>query len=115
MGNACMRHCTFDGVKPQTVISVRDPYSFARSRYLYEWSCIYSDWCSHGGFQHWMSFEAFITSWAQPGKAHYTQSQILRWSCGTPCKYDYAIRTENLSAGWIDLQLRTGLSPVYSL
>lgn len=113
----CMASCTFDHVLPLRVISVRDPYSFARSRYLYEWSCAYSNWCSISGghFQRWMSFEAFIQTWASPQSAHYTQSEILRRACGTPCDYDRILFTENLTAGWTALQLDTGLLPAYAL
>ena len=51
----CAHQCTFSGVAPLRVISVRDPYEYARSMWAYTYSCVYSDWCTRGGFQPWMA------------------------------------------------------------
>jgi hypothetical protein len=101
----CMSHCTFDGVAPQKVVSVRNPYAFARSMYAYTWSCAWSDWCKRG-YQPWMEFEEFIKSAWQPG-GHATQSESIRRACGDPCVYDHLLRAESLEDDWIDLMIKT--------
>ena len=101
-----MRQCTFGGVSPQRVVSVRDPYSFVRSMYIYTWSCEYSDWCSRG-YQPWMEFGEFVKNSLEPG-AHATQSASVERACGHPCKYDHLLRTEHLTADWTALMRQTG-------
>ncbi len=108
----CERRCTFDGVKPKRVVSVRDPYAYARSMYLYTWSCEYSDWCRRG-YQDWMEFGPFILgAWKVGG--HATQSESIRRACGKPCVYDYALRTETLAADWGRLMNATA-NPLWRL
>jgi len=33
----CRRKCTFNGVQPELIISIREPYSWYRSLFTYGW------------------------------------------------------------------------------
>ena len=113
----CRVACTFHGVRPKVVVSIREPYSYWRSLFTYAWYGVGSGliinhplWkppkttASHPGLRGVNSFLEFMR-WANesevgPGEA---QARQLHISCGMPCVHDYLVHTETLAIDWLRL------------
>ena len=93
---------TFRGVRPQIVLSIREPYEYYHSLYTYAYS-------GTGMPKTHLAFEDFMKTYVEKAaptpKAHYRYSQATRITrvCGTPCNYDYLLRTESLTQDWAAL------------
>ena len=98
----CLASCTFRGVRPQIVLSIREPYEYYHSLYTYAYS-------GTGMPKTHLAFEDFMKTYVEKAaptpKAHYRYSQATRITrvCGTPCNYDYLLRTESLTQDWAAL------------
>ena len=96
----CIDRCTFLGVAPKVIITIREPYSFYRSRYTY-----HKGELQGRGIR---TFEQFM--FADPSTVpRKQQSWDIRDACGTPCKYDYVLHTETLAQDWYALLEELGL------
>ena len=95
----CRNLCTNRGAAPKTVISIREPYSWWRSLYVYGYICSYASTCTSSDFHTFMRQ-------AKPGIA---QSNYIRRECGRPCNADYLLRTETLAEDWLGLLRTLGL------
>jgi len=95
----CQQKCTFNGLVPEVVISVREPYSFYRSLFTYGWKCQYAAVCVP---YHVSNFSRFM-EWIYSGNRNVAQSRHVANACGTPCAYDHVLHTESLGDDWIRL------------
>ena len=126
---ACLKACTMDDVRPQIVLTVRDPYAHIRSAYTYAWSCVYSDWCRYASGpatlphdrlpktndcirmrrNNWRpTFLEFVRNSVAPGLT-ITQTSSIHRACGANCHYDHVLHTENLASDWAALSSRLEL------
>lgn len=102
----CSERCTFHGVAPQVVVSVRNPYSYWRSLFTYAWVGIGSNLAipdgvsTFGGFVQWADEQARATD---NDMFALSMSFALLLACGRPCRYDYVLHTETLSSDWLHL------------
>lgn len=105
----CLARCTFDGVAPQIVMTVREPYSYYRSLFTYAWACAYSAVCIPAGVDDFAGFMEWVNN-----NRHVTQIRAIDRACGQPCHVDHLLRTEHLGTDWLRLMehLSLPLSPL---
>ena len=77
--DGCKESCSHKGVLAQTVISIREPYSWWRSLYTYGYVCKKAAVCTK------KDFIGFMRS-ASPRMA---QGRLIDRACGTPCTADH--------------------------
>jgi len=101
--DACRAECTFNGMAPKVVVSVRDPYGYWRSLFTYAWVGdgsalgIPAGVDSFTGFVRWADAQASARS---DGAFEHSLSFTLYLACGHPCRHDYLLRTETLETDW---------------
>ena len=83
-----------------TVISIREPYSWWRSIYVYGYVCWQAAVCTNEDFLGFMRGVG-MGMWANGGKV--AQSSYIQRECGSPCNADHYLRTESLSTDWLAL------------
>ena len=88
---ACTRACTFRGVRPRIVLSLREPYSYYVSLYQFMYA-------GAGGASTRLHFEPFMEHYVRT--RGYAQSAVIARACGSPCRYDHLLHTETLTADW---------------
>ena len=108
-----LKHCRDRCGHAPLAVSVRDPYAYHESLYRYVHRGVNSDLAEHlwwrglwrdsarsplHSFGRWVQF---VTTNATT----FTQSARIRKACGSPCAYDFALRTEHLE-GDLNLALR---------
>ena len=126
----CRGLCSHGGVRPQTVVSVREPYSYWRSLYAYAHFGRHSALKTHKSFAGFMEDARAVGERLAAGDvptvdvAHlndpgvhlpnkvWFQSECIKRSCGRPCDADHYLRTESLDRDWRDLLRRLDLPPV---
>ena len=97
----CKASCVHFGVVPETVISIREPYSWWRSLYAYAWACSYARVCTKDNFVGFMR--------RAKSNGEVAQSTYIKRMCGQPCNADYYLHTERLQDDWLSLLTRLGL------
>ena len=126
----CRGLCGHGGVRPQTVVSVREPYSYWKSLYAYAHFGHHSALKTHKSFAGFMEDARAVGERLAAGDiptvdvAHlndpgvhlpnkvWFQSECIKRSCGRPCDADHYLRTEVLDRDWRDLLRRLDLPPV---
>jgi hypothetical protein len=92
----CMERCTFLGMRPKVIITIREPYTFWRGRYTYHMESL-----RRRGMR---TFAEFMGSPQRPGAwpdGQTPQSYDIHTACGNPCIYDYALHTEDARTGLV--------------
>ena len=126
----CRGLCGHGGVRPQTVVSVREPYSYWKSLYAYAHFGHHSALKTHKSFAGFMEDARAVGERLATGDvptvdvAHlndpgvhlpnkvWFQSECIKRSCGRPCDADHYLRTEVLDRDWCDLLRRLDLPSV---
>lgn len=126
----CRGLCGHGGVRPQTVVSVREPYSYWKSLYAYAHFGHHSALKTHKSFAGFMEDARAVGERLAAGDiptvdvAHlndpgvhlpnkvWFQSECIKRSCGRPCDADHYLRTEVLDRDWCDLLRRLDLPSV---
>jgi hypothetical protein len=107
----CRTRCTFAGVAPKVVVSVREPYHYWRSLFTYAWVGEASAVSIPEGVHSFAGFVRAADAHATPGPHgsrvyEHSLSTSLFLSCGRPCRYDYLLHTETLASDWLHLLRR---------
>ena len=126
----CRGLCGHGGVRPQTVVSVREPYSYWKSLDAYAHFGHHSALKTHKSFAGFMEDARAVGERLAAGDiptvdvAHlndpgvhlpnkvWFQSECIKRSCGRPCDADHYLRTEVLDRDWCDLLRRLDLPSV---
>ena len=104
----CRNRCP-RSTRTALVLAVRNPYEYWQSVFKYTWDgksiIAHRKFRDRGigmeamraGALH--SFTGFM-QWAEKNGWQYTQTFRLARSCGSPCHYDFLLRTETLAHDW---------------
>ena len=97
MVDYCKTRCVHDGVPPKLIVSIREPYAFWRSAYIYSYTA------SPAQFR-LRTNKDFIGYMRDADNDHrMVQSALIRKACGEPCTADYYLHTETLSDDWLNM------------
>ena len=110
----CRQRCTFGGVRPRVVVSVRDPYAFYRSLFVYAWACRNAAVCippegpatsdTFANFIRWCNLSHYVNATVLPERMlRASQAAYVRRACGKPCVHDEVLRVETLDSDWLRL------------
>ena len=101
MVERCKVQCVHDGVEAQTIITVREPFSWWRSLYRYGYEGRNAAIITNKNFAGFMADAARNPQWAQ--------SSNIRRACGRPCTADHYLHTESLEEEWLRLMVKMDL------